>query len=133
MGLFFGFNLSHINSFGFLIFISLASIVFGFIVSLIFYPLLFNYYGDISKVFSLYLRTTLANALKVRAESEIERMKFTEENRDELENMINSANEEQERIKKEFDDINEKVDENIFYKTDEEKNDDKNDEENKDK
>ena len=133
MGLFFGFNLSHINSFGFLIFISLASIVFGFIVSLIFYPLLFNYYGDISKVFSLYLRTTLANALKVRAETEIERMKFTEENRDELENMINSANEEQERIKKEFDDINEKVDENIFYKTDEEKKDDKNDEENKDK
>ena len=63
----------------------------------------------------------------------IERMKFTEENRDELENMINSANEEQERIKKEFDDINEKVDENIFYKTDEEKKDDKNDEENKDK
>ena len=60
-------------------------------------------------------------------------MKFTEENRDELENMINSANEEQERIKKEFDDINEKVDENIFYKTDEEKKDDKNDEENKDK
>ena len=47
--------------------------------------------------------------------------------------MINSANEEQERIKKEFDDINEKVDENIFYKTDEEKKDDKNDEENKDK
>ena len=60
-------------------------------------------------------------------------MKFTEENRDELENMINSVNEEQERIKKEFDDINEKVDENIFYKTDEEKKDDKNDEENKDK
>ena len=63
----------------------------------------------------------------------IERMKFTEENRDELENMINTANEEQERIKKEFDDINEKVDEHIFYKTDDEKNDDKNDEENKDK
>ena len=34
---------------------------------------------------------------------------------------------------KEFDDINEKVDEHIFYKTDEEKNDDKKDEENKDK
>ena len=35
--------------------------------------------------------------------------------------------------KKEFDDIDEKVDEHIFYKTDDEKNDDKNDEENKDK
>lgn len=127
MGLFFGFNLSHINSFGFLIFISLASIVFGFIVSLIFYPILFSYYMDFTKLFVLYMKATFANVLKMSAEQELMRMKINIDGRDKYDQMIDDANFEQDKIRKELESMNEKIDEKNFYKTSDELKDEKKD------
>ncbi len=131
LGLFFGFNLSHVNSFAFLLFISLTSIVFGLIVSLIFYPILFLHYMNFYQVFSLYMRTIFANTVKQNAERALIRMKMSESNEVDYEDILKKIDEEQEKIKSELNEMNVKVDESDFYKTEEEIEKKKEDEENK--
>ena len=87
-GLYFGFSsLSEKNSSSFIMIISLTSVVVALIVSLIFYPILFNHYLDIFNVYRNYFVNNFVSIMT----SEIKQAKEMEGNNQEFENQIKIA------------------------------------------
>lgn len=124
LGLFFAFSkLENLNAYSFMLIVSLTSIVIALILSLIFYPILFNHYLEIAGEYRNYAVSGFVEFVEAQVSFQREKINLDKEAEDELDLIEKRTKEFKEQYEKEVKDEEKNKDDTS--------NDGKNDEESK--
>ncbi len=102
LGLYFAFSkLENLNAYSFMLIISLTSIVIALILSLIFYPILFNHYLEISEEYRNYAVNGFVEFVEAQVSFQREKINLDKEAEDELDLIEKRTKEFKEQYEKE--------------------------------